>query len=93
MIRETHCKELAMWLWWIGNAVLLVVVVPVVLLLANRVMRPALEIKRYADDILDHGVGLTKNLEPVPAVAETRDLVSAAKGLAVRYVTAAGPLL
>ena len=82
-----------MWLWWIGNAVLLGVVVPVVLLLANRVMRPALEIERYADDILEHGVGLTKNLEPVPAVADTRDLVSAAKGLAVRYVTAAGPLL
>lgn len=82
-----------MWLWWIGNLVLLLVVVPVVLLLANRVLRPALEIQRYADDILEHGVGLTENLAPVPAVAETRDLVSAAKGLAVRYVTAAGPLL
>ena len=82
-----------MWLWWIGNAVLLLVVVPVVLLLANRVIRPALEIKRYADDILEHAVGLSKNLEPLPAVADTRDLVSAAKGLAVRYVTAAGPLL
>ena len=82
-----------MWLWWIGNAVLLLAVVPVVLLLANRVIRPALEIKRYAEDILEHGAGLTKNLEPLPAVADTRDLVSAAKGLAVRYVTAAGPLL
>ncbi len=82
-----------MWLWWIGNAVLLLAVVPVVLLLANRVIRPALEIKRYAADILEHGVGLTENLEPVPAVAETRDLVAAAKGLAVRYVNAAGPLL
>ena len=29
-----------MWLWWIGNAVLLLAVVPVVLLLANRVIRP-----------------------------------------------------
>ena len=82
-----------MWLWWIGNAILLLAVVPVVLLLANRVIRPALEIKRYADDIVEHSTGLTKNLEPLPAVADTRDLVSAAKGLAVRYVTAAGPLL
>lgn len=82
-----------MWLWWIANAVLLVAVVPVVLLLANRVMRPAMEVKRYAEDILEHAVGLTENLEPVPAVADTRDLVAAAKGLAVRYVTAAGPLL
>ena len=46
-----------MWLWWIGNAILLLAVVPVVLLLANRVMRPALEIKRYADDIVEHSTG------------------------------------
>lgn len=82
-----------MWLWWIGNAILLLVVVPVVLLLANRVLRPAIEIERYADDILDHGVGLTENLGPVPAVADTGRLVSTAKGLAVRYVHAVVPLL
>lgn len=82
-----------MWLWWVGNALLLIAVVPLVLLLANRVMRPALEIQRYADDILEHGVGLTENLEPVPAVAQTRELVGTAKELAVRYVNAAAPLL
>ena len=82
-----------MWLWWAGNAILLLVVVPTVVLLANRVMRPAIEIQRYADDILTHGVALTANLAPVPAVADTRDLVSAAKGLAVDYVKSAAPLL
>ena len=82
-----------MWLWWLGNAVLLLVIVPVVLLLANRVMRPALEIKRYAADIDVNGAALAGHLKPVPAVADTRDLVAAAKGLAVRYLTAAGPLL
>lgn len=82
-----------MWLWWIGNAVLLVVVTPLVLLLANRVIRPAVEVQRYADDILEHGVLLTVNLEPVPAVADTRDLVAAAKSLSVAYVGAVGPLL
>ena len=82
-----------MWLWWLGNAVLLLAIVPTVLLLANRVMRPALEIKRYAADIDVNGAALASHLEPVPAVADTRDLVSAAKGLAVRYLTAAGPLL
>ena len=82
-----------MWIWWIGNAILLFAVVPTVLLLANRVLRPAIEVQRYADDILEHGVGLSKNLEPVPAVADTRDLVSTAKGLAVDYVSAVEPLL
>lgn len=75
-------------LWWIGNAVLLLVVVPVVIVLANRVIRPAVEIDRYASDILEHGVGLTKNLEPVPALLDTQALVGVAKGHAVRYVVA-----
>ncbi len=82
-----------MWLWWIGNVILLLGVTPVVLLLANRVIRPAVEVQRYADDILEHGVLLSKNLEPVPAIADTRDLVSAAKDLSVAYVGAVGPLL
>lgn len=82
-----------MWLWWVGNALLLLAVVPVVLLLANRVLRPALEIERYADDILEHGVELTTNLDPVPALADTQRLVAETKDLAVRYVGAAGPLL
>ena len=80
-------------LWWIVNAVALLVVVPVVILLANRVIRPAVEIQRYADDILEHGVGLTQNLEPVPALLDTRDLVTEVTGHAVRYVTALQPIV
>jgi hypothetical protein len=82
-----------MWLWWIANALLLFAVAPLILLLGNRVLRPAVEIERYAEDILEHGVLLSANLDPLPALAETRDLVSAAKGLAVGYVRAVGPLL
>ncbi len=44
-----------MTLWWIGAAVLLVVIVPVVALVLHRLLRPALEIKAYADDIAAHG--------------------------------------
>ena len=82
-----------MWLWWVANALLLLLVVPLILLLANRVIRPAVEISRYADDILEHGVGITANLDPVPALIDTRDLVTVAKGHAVRYVVALGPLV
>jgi uncharacterized membrane protein len=80
-------------LWWLANAVLLFAVVPTVLLLANRVLRPAIEIDRYAADILEHGVGITANLDPVPAVAETRDLVATAKATSLQYVEKVGPLL
>lgn len=75
-------------LWWIANAIILLVVVPLVLLLANRVIRPALEIQEYADDVLEHGVKLTGHLVPVPALIDTNDLISGVTEESVRYVTA-----
>ncbi len=75
-------------LWWIANAIMLLAVVPLVLLLANRVIRPALEIQHYVDDVLEHGVNLTEHLVPVPALADTDRLVVDITGEAVRYVTA-----
>lgn len=75
-------------LWWIANAIILLVVVPVVILLANRVIRPAVEIQAYSDDVLEHGVKLTEHLVPVPALVETDKLITDITGEAVRYVTA-----
>jgi integral membrane sensor domain MASE1 len=75
-------------LWWIVNAVVLFVVAPLVIFLANRVIRAGREINAYADDILVHGVLLTKALDPVPALVTTRDEVEAITAHAVRYVTA-----
>jgi len=72
-------------LWWLGNLVLIFVVAPVVLLMLNRVLRPAKEIYAYADDILDHGVKLTGTLDSVPKLYTTRDLTGAARQSARRY--------
>lgn len=77
-----------MWLWWVANALILLAVVPLVILLANRVIRPAVEIQAYADDILEHGVNLTAHLAPVPALVETDATITDITGEAVRYVTA-----
>ncbi len=74
--------------WWIGNALGVAVVIPLVLVLMAGVMRPAREIARYADDILEHGVGLARNLEPVPALGRTRELVAEVTQHAVDYVGA-----
>ncbi len=73
---------------WIVSAVGLLVVAPLVIVLANNVIRPALECARYADDILEHGVGITIAVEPVPALASTRELVGDVTTNAVGYVTA-----
>lgn len=74
--------------WWIGNALLALVVIPLVIVIANRVVRPVLEIKAYADDILEHGVGVTHQLDAVPALLQTATLTGAARDLAGRYVSA-----
>lgn len=73
---------------WIASAVGLLVVAPLVVLLATHVIKPALECARYADDILEHGVGITVALEPVPALVTTRQEVADVTQNAVAYVGA-----
>jgi len=80
-------------LWWIGNLVLLFVVVPVVLLLLNRLLRQIMEINAYANDILEHGVGITAALDAVPKLVTTRELAGTAHGAAGRYVGALKQIL
>lgn len=73
-------------LWWIGNIVLLVVVVPVLVALLNRVLAALERIRAAADDILADGGGLAGDLEPVPAaLAETDRTVHAVATGAARY--------
>ncbi len=74
-----------MWLWWVGNVLLLFVVLPVVILLLNRLLRPAREIEAYANDILDHGVKLTGALDAVPKLVQTSELAATARRNVERY--------
>jgi len=83
-----------MTLWWIGNAVLLLVVVPVLVALLNRVLAALERIRQATDDILDGGVALTRELDDVPemlAVTDTtvRDVATGA----VRYAGSVAKLL
>jgi len=73
---------------WVMSALGLFVIAPVVVALASYVIRPALESARYADDILEHGVGITAALEPVPALVTTGELVGVVTANAVGYVGA-----
>ena len=60
-------------LWWIGNAVLLLVVVPVLVALVNRVLAALVRIRGAADEILAGGVALTEELENVPEMLAHHD--------------------
>ena len=61
---------------WLGLALALGAVVQVAFLL-NRVLRPLREIKRYADDILEAGIAIARNLDGVDEAVETRELTQA----------------
>lgn len=77
-----------MTLWWIGNAVLLVVVLPVVVILLTGLLRQVLRLNKVADDLLVHGTGCSQQLDAVPKLVQTQQLVSSARGLVGRYSTA-----
>ncbi|MGH9150380.1 MAG: hypothetical protein ACRD0D_13160 [Acidimicrobiales bacterium] len=79
--------------WWIGNVVFLGIVIPTILYFLNKVLRPILEINNYANDILEHGVGLTGTLDAVPKLITTRDLSAAAVQAVGRYGRALERLL
>lgn len=72
---------------------LILVVAPVCIYFLNKVLRPILEIRAYADDVLEHGVGLTQQLDAVPKLVRTRELTSQCRQAAGRYGAALGRLL
>jgi hypothetical protein len=81
-------------LWWIGNLILLLVVVPVAVALLNRVLAALERIRKASDDILDGGVALVGELDTTPELLATTDqtIEEVADG-AVRYAGSVGKLL
>jgi hypothetical protein len=81
-------------LWWIGNVVLLAVVLPVVIFLLNRVLAAVERIRAATDDILSGGVALAGELTGVPdALAVTDTTVKEVSVGAVRYAGSVAKLL
>jgi hypothetical protein len=81
-------------LWWIGNAVLLFVVLPVVIALLNRVLAAVERIRAAADGILAGGGELAGRLEPVPAaLARTGRTIDEVAAGATRYAGSVAKLL
>jgi integral membrane sensor domain MASE1 len=81
-------------LWWIGNAILLLVVVPVLVALLNRVLAALERIRGASDDILVGGVALIGELNEVPALLATTDTTIREVSVgAVRYAGSVAKLL
>jgi hypothetical protein len=81
-------------LWWIGNAVLLLLVLPVVIFLLNRVLAAVERIRGATDEILSGGVALIGELTDVPdGLATTDRTVKEVSVGAVRYAGSVAKLL
>lgn len=74
---------------WIGLAVGGVVLVAVVTLF-TRVVKPALEIRRYSKEILDAGLAIARNLDGVDELEQTRELGGGVPQLGGAYLERLG---
>ena len=83
-----------MTLWGIGNIILLVVIVPVLVALLNRVLAALERIRGAADDALTGGVALIGELNTTPELlAVTDTTIKAVADGAVRYAGSVAKLL
>lgn len=81
-------------LWWIGALALLVLVLPVVLVLLNRILAAVERIRDAADEILADGLTLNDALEPVAGMlAQTDTTIKEIQVGAVRYAGSVQKLL
>lgn len=83
-----------MTLWWIGNIVVLLVVIPLLVALLNRVLA-ALEVIRGAADVtLAGGLGIIEDVQHVnKSLAVTDETITEVANGAVRYAGSVGKLL
>ncbi|MDX1469209.1 MAG: hypothetical protein R3258_07700 [Acidimicrobiia bacterium] len=83
-----------MTLWWIGNIVVLVAVVPILVALLNRVLAALEVIRGGAHVVLAGGVGIIEELEHVvDDLAVTDKTIAEVANGAVRYAGSVGKLL
>ena len=83
-----------MTLWWIGNGLLVVVIVPVLVALLNRVLAACERVRGASDEILDGGLALAGELDGVPeALATTDSTIKDVANGAVRYAGSVSKLL
>jgi hypothetical protein len=81
-------------LWWIGNVLLVVAVVPILVALLNRVLAALERIRGASDNILAGGLVLIGELDGVPeALAQTDQTIKDVASGAVRYAGSVAKLL
>jgi len=80
-------------LWWIGNAIFILVVIPVVVVLLQRLMRSVLDVGKQIDTIHDQAGGLVVATGDVKALIPTQEAVTRVGAGLTRYVQAVARIL
>ena len=75
-------------LWWLGIAIYILVVIPVVLVLLQRLARAAFDIGKNVDTIHGQAAGIVVAVDDVKALHPTRDRVNRVCAGLTRYVNA-----
>lgn len=80
-------------LWWVGNAIFFLVVIPVVVVLLQRLLSAVTDIGKQVDTIHNQAAGIVVALDDVKELAGTRDAVNRVTAGLTRYVNAVGRIL
>lgn len=80
-------------LWWIGNALFFFLVIPVVVVLLQRLMGATVAVGRRVDTVHDQAGGIVIACDDVKALIPTRDAVRRVGVGLTRYVQAVARIL
>jgi hypothetical protein len=78
-------SNIATVLYWLGVLALLVVVAPLVVVSANKVLTKINTIDKMADTIITNAGGISMKLQAIPKLVQTKQLTGAARQLVGRY--------
>ena len=82
-----------MTLWWIGNIIFLAVVIPVVVVLLQRVLTPVKQIESAANGILSGGVTIASQLDLLAGLIPTQESIKKIRAGVGQYGAALDKIL
>lgn len=80
-------------LWWIGNVIFILVVIPVVVVLLQRLARSVRDVGKHIDTIHDQAGGIVVAVDDVKALIPTQEAVKRVSAGLTRYVQAVARIL
>lgn len=80
-------------LWWIGDAIFILVVIPVVVVLLQRLLRAVTDIGKHVNTIHTQAAGIVTALDDVKELTATGDAVKRVAAGLNRYVQAVARVL